>query len=339
MRAFIVILIIAAAAGGWYWHKKHQKPAMETGDPVIPMTGTPGLSPSGTAAGSTAAGTGSDPGLGQGTLPSEAKQTLDQAEALWAQAGADPATSAKAPEMAALYSGVLRSLYNQVGLASRENSLISDRLAPLGAAMFFSKAKYPDDASGIFAVHVAAAGESPNVIARKYGMSQQFLNRLRGHEANDGKLAVGEVLKVVKVKDKGGFAIHVDKGDYILDCYVAGLFAKRYKVSVGKRESPTPVGRTHLIGREWHPDWTDPTSHLVMRYGDPGNILGPIWMKFDPAELGQDGIGIHGYTGTDSKIGEGASHGCVRLDNLDAEELYNTLSQPDLAPTAVDITE
>lgn len=337
MRAFIVILIIAVAAGGWYWHKKHQKSTMETGDPVISSTGTPGLSAAGGATGGSP--TAGDPGLGQGTLPNDVKQALEQAEALWAQAGADPATSAKAPAMSALYSTALRGLYNQAGLSGRENSLIAERLAPLGAAMFFSKAKYADDASGTFAVHVAASGESPNVIARKYGMSQQFLNRLRGREANDGKLAVGEVLKVVKVKDKGGFAIHVDKGDFVLDSYVGGLFAKRYKVSVGKRDSPTPVGRSHLIGREWHPDWTDPTTHLVMRYGDVGNILGPIWMKFDPTELGQDGIGIHGYTGTDSKIGEGASHGCVRLDNLDAEELYNTLSQPDLAPTSIDITE
>jgi lipoprotein-anchoring transpeptidase ErfK/SrfK len=265
---------------------------------------------------------------------------MDQAEAMWAAAGGDPANSAQAPAMDALYSTALRALYNQPGQREREEKLITERLSQLGHTLFFSTARFNEDSSGTFATHLAASGESPNLIARKYGMSQMFLNRLRGRaDANDGKLNVGDALKVVKVKEKGGFFIHVDKGDYILDCYVAGLFAKRYQCSVGKKDSPTPVGHTHLIGREWHPDWTDPTTHQVLRYGDPGNILGPIWMKFDPAELGQDGIGIHGYTGADSQMGANVSHGCVRLGNQDAEELYNTLSQPELTPTAVEIAE
>jgi lipoprotein-anchoring transpeptidase ErfK/SrfK len=337
MRVVLVLIVIAALAGGWYWHK-HRAPAMQTGDPVL--SGDPA------APGAGVNSQGSMPSLSPAAnpppaaeAPAAAKQALDQAEAMWAAAGADPATSAQAPAMDALYTTVLKALYNQPGQKAREDKLIAERLAPLGKALFFSIARYNEDTTGTFAMHLAASGENPNLIARKYGMSQMFLNRLRGREANDGKLNVGDALKVVKVKDKGGFAIHVDKGDFILDCYVAGLFAKRYQCSVGKNESPTPIGRTHLIGREWHPDWTDPTTHQVMRYGDPGNILGPIWMKFDPGELGQDGIGIHGYTGADSQMGANVSHGCVRLGNQDAEELYNTLSQPELSPTAVEITE
>ena len=334
MRVVLVLIVIAAVVGGWYWHKHRQPAAMQSGEPVL-------------AANATATSGGASAGLGTaGTAPpaSEppvaAKQALDQAEALWAQAGQDPATSAQAPAMAALYSVALKALYNQSGQHEREEQLVASRLAPLGQAMFFTITRYAEDASGTFTTHIAAPGENPNLIARKYGMSQMFLNRLRGRkDANDGKLNVGDALKVVNVKDKGGFFVHIDKGDFSLDCYIAGLFAKRYLVSVGKKESPTPTGHTHLIGREWHPDWTDPTTHQVMRYGDPGNILGPIWMKFDPAELGQDGIGLHGYTGADSQMGANASHGCVRLRNEDAEELYNTLSQPELSPTTVEITE
>jgi hypothetical protein len=333
MRVVLVLIVIGALIGGWYWHKHRKPQAMQTGEPVLADPAVPGTA----AQGGAGLGVAANPPAAD--APAEAKQALEQAEALWAQAGADPATSAQAPAMDALYSSVLKALYNQPGQHEREEKLIAERLAPLGQSLFFTRQRFPDDSTGTFATHLVSPGENPNLIARKYGMSQMFVNRLRGRDVNDAKLNIGDALKVVKVKEKGGFAIHVDKGDFILDCYVAGLFAKRYQVSVGKRESPTPVGRTHLIGREWHPDWTDPTTHQVMRYGDPGNILGPIWMKFDPAELGQDGIGIHGYTGADSQMGANASHGCVRLKNEDAEELYNTLSQPELSPTAVEITE
>ncbi len=170
-------------------------------------------------------------------------------------------------------------------------------------------------------------------------MSQQFLNRLRGrNDPNDEHLQVGEVLKVVAVKDKG-FLLHIDKGHFCMDCFVGGLFAKRYPISHGSKETPTPVGKAHVTVREWHPDWTHPTTHQVIHYGEPGHILGPMWLALDAQELGQEGIGIHGYTGENAGPGKLASSGCIRLLNDDAIELYNTLSQPGLTPTAVEIVE
>jgi lipoprotein-anchoring transpeptidase ErfK/SrfK len=341
MRAFLFLVVVALAVGGWwFWHKHKQQAHAQAdqGEPVLGAGGGATVAPQGGAAQlAPPPGTGSAPA----DLTPEAKQALDQADALWAKAGADATTGPAAVEIAAAYTQALRAIYTVPGAHEREEALVHDRLAPLGQSLFYSKTRIGDDATGTIAVHVAAPGENPTLIARKYGMSMQFLNRLRGREAGDGNLSVGEALKVVKLRDKGGFAIRVNKSGFYLDCFVAGVFAKRYPVSVGKKESPTPVGRTHLVGREWHPDWTDTSAnpHHVYHYGDPGNILGPIWLPFNAQELGQAGIGIHGYTGADSQIGTGASHGCVRLKNDDAEELYNTLSQPDLSPTAVEIVE
>ncbi|MBA3709623.1 MAG: L,D-transpeptidase family protein [Planctomycetes bacterium] len=337
MRFLLILVIIGGVVGGWwYYHKKHQLAATDGGDLVLaPNTGD-GSGGSSTTGLSTAGGM---PTLTAAELPADAKRALDQADALWSQSGPDPVTSDKATTLAALYSQVLPALYNQPGMHEREIRLVNERLAPLGTALFFTKTRILNDPTGTFAVYTAVAGENPDGIAKKFGMSRELLNRLRGRDINDSKLNPGDTLKVVNLKDKGGFSLHIDKGDYILDCYVAGIFAKRYACSVGAKESPTPVGHSHLTDRSWHPDWTHPVTHQVIHYDEPGHILGPMWLPLNADELGQAGIGIHGYTGENPKMGIMASNGCIRLQNQDAEELYQTLSHPARAPTAVEIAE
>jgi len=270
-----------------------------------------------------------------------AKQSLDEADTLWNAAGGDPVTGAQAPNMARLYSTALRGLYNQPGLKDREEALIKDRLSPLAQALFFSKTNWPADR--LFGTHVVSSGENPEAIAKKYGMSREFLNRLRGKDVNDSKLRIGDSLKILRLNEQQGadkgFALRIDKGDYVMDLFIGGMFAKRYIISHGAKESPTPNGKTRLINRVYHPDWTHPITKQVLKFGDPENILGPIWMPFDAKELGESGIGIHGYTGVDGKMQAQVSHGCIRLQNADAEEFYQILSHPDRSPCAVEIAD
>ena len=314
MRKLIVVLVLAAVGYGiWWW--LHRAPDAPAEDPfaTTPVTTQAAV------------------------LPVAAKKALDEAESLWAQAGSDPAAAPNAPRMAALFSQVLEAMYNLPGNHDAEAKLVADRLTPLGKALFFSKTRYVDDASGLIGVHVVSPGENPTAIAKTYGMSGEFLNLLRGKGVTDSGLRSGETLKVVKAKDKGGYGIHIDLSDYILDLSIGGVFAKRYVISHGAVDSPTPTGRTMLTDRVWHPPWTHPKNKQVYAYGEAENILGPIWLPFDAKTLGASGIGIHGYTGADGKMQAQVSNGCVRMQNQDAEELFNIISHPQRAPTAVAI--
>ena len=77
---------------------------------------------------------------------------------------------------------------------------------------------------------------------------------------------------------------------------------KSYPVAVGESDTPTPVG-------EWQ------IEYMARHWGDG---FGTRWMGLNvPWGL----YGIHG-TNKPWSIGTCASHGCVRMFNQDAEELY-----------------
>lgn len=334
MRTLVILLLLAAAAFfGWRWYAGRQAGA-------APATAPGGAQGFGGAT-PPAKGFGDNP-QGDAPLPGELKADYDQAEALWAAQAKDgaPASGGKAPLLDKLYSKVLQGIYNKPGQKALELRLVADRLTPLGNELFFSHTRYPDDETGILQLHEVQPGESPDRIAKHYGMSVELLNRLRGMtNLTDASLHAGDRVKVVAVKEHGGYLLHVKKSDFYLDCYIAGLFARRYPISIGAKESPTPVGRTHLVDRVLDPTWTDPHNHVTYQPGDPGNILGGVWMSFSPDGIGQSGLGIHGYTGANARMQAMVSNGCVRLDTPQAKELYQTLAHPDRCPTQVEIVE
>lgn len=326
MKVVLIILVLAAGGGGWWYFTRGTPQGDQAAiDAPLAMGGSvPLLQPPPPA------------------IPPAAKALLDQADAAWQTAGEDPARSAKAPAMSRLYSKALRLLYNQPGCRDQEQELVARRLKQLGDALFFSKQTYPDDP--LFGTHLVGKGDSPEAIARRYGMSSELFNRLRGREVNDSIVRLGESAKILRLKEQKapeeqGFHLHVDKGEYSLDLFIGGLFARRYLISHGAKESPTPTGRTHVAVREWHPAWTNPKTKQPLAYGDPENILGPIWLGFDAKELGASSIGIHGYTGPNPQLGAQVSNGCIRLANDQAEELFQTLSPKDRAPTTVEIVD
>jgi lipoprotein-anchoring transpeptidase ErfK/SrfK len=324
MRTVLILIVIAALGfAGWTWYQNRgTTPAPAVPPPVAaPIAPTPAPI---------------------AAVPAAVKADYDQAEALWKQieaTGQNPAAGAKAPFLGKLYGKVLRGIYNQPGLKTLEDSLVADRLSKIGNEVFFSKNAFTGDDTGFVAIHKVAPGESPAAIARKYGMSMELINRLRGRDPNASQLNVGDVVKVLKIKEHGGFLIHVDKGDYTFDLFAGGIFMRRYEISHGAPETPTPVGTTHLVARERNPTWTHPVTHEVFGPDDPRNILGKVWMKFDKTEIGQDGLGIHGYTGPDAKWKAQVSNGCIRMKPDDAVEVYQSTASPSLAPTTVEIVE
>jgi lipoprotein-anchoring transpeptidase ErfK/SrfK len=344
MRSFVILLILAAGGWfGWRWYSDRQAAAKLAADQAaaaqhateVPPAPAPGPTP-----------TAQQPATGiipaDAPIPPELKAEYDRAEGIWQQvvaSGANPVGTAKAPLLDHLYSDVLQGVYNKPGQKTFELKLIAERLTPLGDSLFFSKTPFPDDESGLFESHEVQPGENPDAIARKYGMSRELLNRLRGRDPNDSRLGAGDRLKVVKIKEKGGFLLHVDKSDYYLDCYVGGAFARRYPISHGAPETPTPTGKTHLTGRELNPSWTNPKNGKVYGPDDPENILGKVWMAFSPDGIDKNGLGIHGYTGPNPKMQAQVSNGCIRLDTPQAQELFQTLANPDRSPTAVELAD
>jgi len=118
--------------------------------------------------------------------------------------------------------------------------------------------------------------------------------------------------------------IVVDLSEYSLRLYRDGRVVKRYRVAVGAPGFPTPTGDYTVVDKQVDPSWFPPDSPWAAGLGPippgPGNPLGTRWIGTSaPA------IGIHG-TYASSSIGTAASHGCIRMNIKDVEELYEYVS-------------
>jgi lipoprotein-anchoring transpeptidase ErfK/SrfK len=86
-----------------------------------------------------------------------------------------------------------------------------------------------------------------------------------------------------------------------LDLYRRGNFVKSYPVATGKPSTPSPIG----------------TFAIFNKQVNPGGPFGTRWMG-----LTNPGYGIHG-TNSPSSIGNSVSNGCIRMQNEDANKLFN----------------
>lgn len=100
----------------------------------------------------------------------------------------------------------------------------------------------------------------------------------------------GEISIVIKVESR------------LLELYCDDKLYKKYRIAVGKRASPTPVG-------EW--------LVVYKSYSDK-DIFGTRWLGLNVA---WGSYGIHG-TNRPWSIGQFASQGCIRMRTKDIEELF-----------------
>ncbi len=99
-----------------------------------------------------------------------------------------------------------------------------------------------------------------------------------------------------------------------------GQVVKIYETAVGTESTPSPTGRHVIMNRVPNPTYYTPGK--VVRPGR-ANPLGTRWMG-----LSKKGFGIHG-TNVPSSIGKAASHGCIRMHNRDAEDLFEKVQVGD----------
>ncbi len=92
-----------------------------------------------------------------------------------------------------------------------------------------------------------------------------------------------------------------------------GRVVKIYPIAVGAPSSPSPAGEFKVVNRLTNPTYYSPGVEISMGNDNP---LGTRWMG-----LSRKSFGIHG-TNEPKSIGRNASHGCIRMRNRDAEELF-----------------
>lgn len=101
---------------------------------------------------------------------------------------------------------------------------------------------------------------------------------------------------------KGNVTITIKVPALLLEVYNDGKIYKKYRIAVGKSDTPTPLG-----------DWT-----VIWKSYRSGDIFGTRFLALD---VPWGGYGIHG-TNQPWSIGHFISHGCIRLRNEDVEELF-----------------
>jgi lipoprotein-anchoring transpeptidase ErfK/SrfK len=117
--------------------------------------------------------------------------------------------------------------------------------------------------------------------------------------------------------------IVVDLSEHRLYLYSDGKLIKTYPVATGQPAYPTYPGTFHIVDKVKDPTWLPPNSDWAKNATPipPGteNPLGTRWMG-----TSQSGVGIHGVPPSeDGTIGSFASHGCIRMHNWDAVDLFD----------------
>lgn len=166
--------------------------------------------------------------------------------------------------------------------------------------------------------HKVEPGEYISTIASEYGLGT-WSSIVDINKVNPKNLKVGMTLKVMP----GRLFVLVDKRNFTLSWYLDGKFIKRYKCAVGAVDSETPAGHYEIFKMDAEPNWTDPKTGKVYKYGEEGHAIGSRWLAMRGGS--KTGLGIHGTIVPES-IGTKASNGCIRLLNKDVEELYGFAS-------------
>lgn len=116
------------------------------------------------------------------------------------------------------------------------------------------------------------------------------------------ELELAAISDQVLTAPKGQITIVVKIADRILELNNDGKLYKKYRIAVGKSDTPTPIG-----------DWL-----VIWKSYRSGDIFGTRFLGLD---VPWGGYGIHG-TNRPWSIGHFISQGCIRLRNKDIEELF-----------------
>lgn len=114
--------------------------------------------------------------------------------------------------------------------------------------------------------------------------------------------------------------LRADLSEKVLYVEEDGKVVKTYTFADGRSKYPTPRGRFMIDKVVWNPAWNPPAANWAKgkTAKDPGHPGNP--MKLVKIFFREPDYYIHGTDQVDT-IGSAASHGCLRMDPLDAAEL------------------
>ena len=116
------------------------------------------------------------------------------------------------------------------------------------------------------------------------------------------------------VVDNPSLRLVADLSSKRLKMYEADTLVWQYEISDGTGNYPTPTGTFMIRKMIWNPRWTPPPNsewarkYTPKRPGEPGNPMKVVKIFFKEPDFY-----IHGTEET-GRLGQAASHGCIRMD-------------------------
>lgn len=217
-----------------------------------------------------------------------------------------------------------RSAFNDAAMDSEVWMQALEAMGRLNVELIFAQLETPESK-----YYTVESGDTLTSIGIKLNTTQGLLTRANGLSETDS-LHPGQRLKHTP-KD---FRILVERGTcrlYLMDNQ--GPF-KMYPTGLGMPGYETTLGKYTIGSKQKDPTWFRPNGSPVPP-NDPANELGTRWMPMVPVEEGlPTDLGIHGTIAPET-IGYYKSHGCPRLRNESAEELYDLI----VRSTPVEVVE
>jgi lipoprotein-anchoring transpeptidase ErfK/SrfK len=156
-----------------------------------------------------------------------------------------------------------------------------------------------------------------------YSSRGDVLKPVKNKDLAQANLLNRNLLEAFSINHAGNFLL-IDKASKKLSVYVDFVKINSYQVTIGRE-----AGNKKASGDNRTPEGIfivksiDNSSNWVYDY--KSDTLGPIPGAYGPWFIrltvpGFNGIGIHGYY-HDNALGERASHGCIRLNNDQLEDI------------------
>ena len=135
-----------------------------------------------------------------------------------------------------------------------------------------------------------------------------------------GVAAAGSYSSAPPAPASDGVQVTVDLSERQLVVLDGGQAVRSYGVAIGSAKHPTPTGSFRVRRMVWNPGWVPPKEKWAKgkKARDPGDPKNP--MQAVKIFFREPDYYIHGtpYVGS---LGKAASHGCLRMDPVDAAEV------------------
>lgn len=185
-------------------------------------------------------------------------------------------------------------------------SELERRLWALNIKMLFSP-----DVTEKDVVYKVEPGDTLNKIAAKYNTTVDLIKRSNKLESD--MIRPGDRLKTSTAK----YSVIVDKSQNLLILKADDEIFKVYSVATGKHNC-SPTGTFQIVEKLLNPDWYK-NGEGIIPSGTAENILGSRWLGISEPQYG-----IHGGA-KEEDLGQQLTNGCIRMTNLDVEELFTIL--------------